>query len=275
MARKSFIVEDRRPSVNAVTGQPAAADTRQLLGERIRLFRKKAGLRQPELADRLGISKTAVSSWETGHSRPDIDHLPRLCRILQVSPSLLLGLEQEVTSAELQHLQVYRQLHPLDRRTVDHLAEDLLYAQHHRQKERPELIRAWRTLLPLAAGVGDPSEWADESEEIYLRLNARTRHATYVFPVNGASMEPDYPSGCLVAVESSNVLPAPGTVGAFQLENALYIKEYRPDGLYSLNPDFEPILFRDHEEILLIGRVNGIIQPEDLATEEEIALYMA
>ncbi len=40
-------------------------------GERIYNLRKKSGLSQEEFADKLGVSRQAVSKWETGQSVPD------------------------------------------------------------------------------------------------------------------------------------------------------------------------------------------------------------
>jgi transcriptional regulator with XRE-family HTH domain len=38
------------------------------LGERIAYYRKKAGYSQEGLAERLGVSRQAISKWETGVS---------------------------------------------------------------------------------------------------------------------------------------------------------------------------------------------------------------
>lgn len=46
---------------------------RQQIGLRISVLRKKAGLSQVELAEKLGISPQAVSKWESGKNLPDID----------------------------------------------------------------------------------------------------------------------------------------------------------------------------------------------------------
>lgn len=161
-----------------------------------------------------------------------------------------------------------------DRATLNALADQLLHAAQLRRTPVPKLVRTWHVTIPLAAGLGDPAEWADESMEIYLKDSPLARRTDYVFPVNGESMEPDFPSGCLVSVEAMrNGRLTPGAIGAFQTENALYIKVYRPDGLYSLNPAFPPMLFADYDEIRLIGRVNGIITPDDIAAEQEAALF--
>jgi transcriptional regulator with XRE-family HTH domain len=48
------------------------------IGTKIIEKRKEKGLTQEELADHLGISKPAVSKWESGQSYPDITLLLRL-----------------------------------------------------------------------------------------------------------------------------------------------------------------------------------------------------
>ena len=62
------------------------------LGERIALARKKAGLSQEQLGDRLGVSRQAVSKWESSQANPDVAYVAELCRIYGVSCDwLLLG----------------------------------------------------------------------------------------------------------------------------------------------------------------------------------------
>lgn len=46
---------------------------REQIGLRISVLRKKAGLSQMELAEKLGISAQAVSKWESGRNLPDMD----------------------------------------------------------------------------------------------------------------------------------------------------------------------------------------------------------
>lgn len=49
----------------------------QTLGQRIAELRKKEGLTQEELAEKLGVSPQAVSKWENDISCPDIMSIPR------------------------------------------------------------------------------------------------------------------------------------------------------------------------------------------------------
>ena len=55
------------------------------LGSNIMRLRKQNDLTQEQLANGLGITYQAVSKWETGVSSPDIDLLPLLADIFEVS----------------------------------------------------------------------------------------------------------------------------------------------------------------------------------------------
>lgn len=74
--------------------------------------RKAAGLTQKQLANKLNVSNNAISNWEKGVSRPDIDQLAKICEILNVSPNDLLSakLETVVSIDEQVVLNKYRKL---------------------------------------------------------------------------------------------------------------------------------------------------------------------
>jgi len=61
------------------------------IGAKIQQLRKAAGLSQEQLADLIGISRQAVSKWETDQSTPDVDKLLLLCSTFHVSSDALLG----------------------------------------------------------------------------------------------------------------------------------------------------------------------------------------
>lgn len=81
------------------------------IGNRIRKYREEFGLTQTELADRIGVSNSRVSNWEQGINRPDADMLAEICMALNVSPSLLLGIQistEELSDHERRIIQAYR-----------------------------------------------------------------------------------------------------------------------------------------------------------------------
>lgn len=69
------------------------------LGERIALARKKAGLSQEQLGEKLGVSRQAVSKWESSQTNPDVAYVAQMCRLLEVSSDWLLLGEESGQSA--------------------------------------------------------------------------------------------------------------------------------------------------------------------------------
>ena len=58
--------------------------------EKLTALRKKGGMSQEELADRLGVSRQAVSRWELGATLPDAPNLLKLSDLFGVSIDWLL-----------------------------------------------------------------------------------------------------------------------------------------------------------------------------------------
>ena len=66
------------------------------IADRLIQLRKKHGLSQEELADKLGLSRQAVSKWERAEASPDTDNLICLAKIYGVSLDELLSTEDDV-----------------------------------------------------------------------------------------------------------------------------------------------------------------------------------
>ena len=64
------------------------------LSEKIFTLRKQKGLSQEQLGEALGVSRQAVSKWESGQSLPDLDKLLALSRYFEVSTDSLLADEE-------------------------------------------------------------------------------------------------------------------------------------------------------------------------------------
>ena len=67
---------------------------------RLMQLRKKAGLSQEELADKLGVSRQAVSKWESAESSPDTDNLIALSKIYGVTLDELVNGVDETKEKE-------------------------------------------------------------------------------------------------------------------------------------------------------------------------------
>ena len=65
-----------------------------VLGERIRSRREKLKLSQGYVAEQIGVSRQAVSKWETGQSEPTADNLVGLAEVFEISLAELVGADE-------------------------------------------------------------------------------------------------------------------------------------------------------------------------------------
>ena len=62
-----------------------------MLSEKIYTLRKKSGLSQEQLAEKIGVSRQAISKWEGGLSTPELDKLKALSECFQITIDELTG----------------------------------------------------------------------------------------------------------------------------------------------------------------------------------------
>ncbi len=67
-----------------------------ILADKIIELRKKSGMTQDELAEKLGVSRQSVSKWEGAQSTPDLARILKLAEIFSVSTDVLLKDELEL-----------------------------------------------------------------------------------------------------------------------------------------------------------------------------------
>ena len=68
--------------------------------ERLAALRREHGYSQEELAEKLGVSRQAVSKWERAESSPDTDNLVALARLYGTSLDSLVGIETPSAGAQ-------------------------------------------------------------------------------------------------------------------------------------------------------------------------------
>lgn len=64
------------------------------LAEKLKTTRRQAGLSQEQLAEKLGVSRQAVTKWETGAGIPDIENIRAISVLLDISIDDLLSNER-------------------------------------------------------------------------------------------------------------------------------------------------------------------------------------
>ena len=141
--------------------------------EKLVRLRKRQGMSQEELAERLGVSRQAVSRWELGSTLPDVPNLRKLSELFGVSADDLIRDDRELDEAgasapesmagEMQHVDA-----PPGSVGTDALAE----------KRRGFLISAaaWSaaTVCFFAAGIVGRNIWATSLSVADLLLAIRS-----------------------------------------------------------------------------------------------------
>jgi len=72
--------------------------------QKLQNLRKEHGFSQEELADKLGVSRQAVSKWETGLSYPETEKLITLSKLFDVSLDEFLKEMPEVNNTEIKNI---------------------------------------------------------------------------------------------------------------------------------------------------------------------------
>lgn len=67
------------------------------IAEKIQYYRKEKQISQEQLAEKMLVSRQAISKWEQGTAIPTIDNCQQLCRIFEITMDELTGF-QEVTN---------------------------------------------------------------------------------------------------------------------------------------------------------------------------------
>ena len=60
------------------------------LPKRLQKLREENNFSQEKLAEELGVSRQAISKWETGQSKPDIENIVKLSNLYMVSTDRIL-----------------------------------------------------------------------------------------------------------------------------------------------------------------------------------------
>ena len=148
------------------------------LRERIRLnllsAMEQANINQVQLAERLGISKGTVNNWARGNNSPDVDMVPKICKVLGISildlysPTRLEPREGKQSaplySSEAQKLAAdYDSLDGHGKKAVRAVADVEMVRCAEQAKAEParELTEIIYTVpgyaLPMSAGFGEPA----------------------------------------------------------------------------------------------------------------------
>ena len=75
-------------------------ETQMEFNEKLQELRKQKGLTQEELSEKLYVSRTAISKWESGRGYPNIESLKAIAKFFSVTVDELLSTDEVLTIAE-------------------------------------------------------------------------------------------------------------------------------------------------------------------------------
>lgn len=252
-------------------------------GSRLRDKRNELNITQPQLAKMLGVSQSAVGSWETDVNSPRATLLYDLFEILHCDANYLFQDEtrelykNEATPEEFENIiKKYRfisEYSPDGASVVDTILdrEYSIAEKLKTQKDTKADTKSPSTtakIIPMrflsyyqrmaSAGSGEFLFSDIPTDVIAVPDTPLSRRADFVIGVNGRSMEDTYFDGDKVLVEKTHDVPL-GEIGIFIRGEECFIKEVGVDRLISRNEDKEryPDIIPDERRIDTIGIVLG------------------
>ena len=231
---------------------------RQTITRNLNELMEKNRIRAIDLAEAVGVSKSAVSHWLAGDNSPNIEVLAKICQVYGVKMSEMLNDRTELSPAEKQHIKKYRSLDLYGQKAVDNLM-DIELERCSLVVELPRLITLPMADLPASAGTG---QWLDENghfEGIDVIDTPQARTANIIIKVSGDSMEPLFHDGDALLVERQERMEQ-GEIGVFIIDGCGYIKKLGHNELISVNPEYDNIVLSSDNAAVCFGKVVGLAQ---------------
>lgn len=226
--------------------------------ERIKKARLEANLTRAELIERMQVylgdtkvSLRALVTWESGESEPRARYAIALARALGHPDvaQLFFPLEAaddtpQLNQEGLDKLEEYRQLLLLSDRYREHPPVKLRYLPVY--------------LQPASAGTG---QWLDDAEAEQVEVDGTVpTSAEFGIRLAGNSMEPRYANGQIVWVKPTQRAET-GDIVICVLNGQGFCKKLeqteRRVALISLNPEYDPIVIHEGDELRIVGKVVG------------------
>lgn len=211
-------------------------------GEQLRRRREELGMSRDALAEKLGVSRSAIGNYETGVSTPKEDVLLRLFDALRVDPNYLYeGSFRHAfvcSGEERRMVEKYRALPLAGRQMIHSVLDSLTEMQEEwRQDTAEDSIRTIPLYAsPAAAGFAAPV--FQEDYDLIPVTGDVPAGAELAVRIQGDSMAPWIADGSVVYVNHDPLQS--GDVGIFCVDGEMVCKQYYRDPLgmvylFSLN----------------------------------------
>ena len=221
--------------------------------KKLKARRKELKMTQKDIADQLGISYQAYSSWERGIKEPSKEKVQRLEQILRVPKGYF---------TEIEIVRLYNTLSNKGKTQIVEYARDLVQKEKTQQViSVSEKLYEYRVYEKMSAGIGAYVYDDRNYDTVYFNEELAHDFASWV---SGDSMEPKYQNGSVALIRETG-FDYDGAVYAVVCNNQTYIKRvYREeDGLrlVSINTKYKDIFISYDEDPRVVGIVVGNFTP--------------
>lgn len=221
--------------------------------EKLKARRKELKLTQKDIANQLGISYQAYSSWERGVKEPSKEKVKQLEQILKVPKGYF---------TEIEIVRLYNTLSNKGKNQVVEYARDLMQKEKAQQvMSVSENLYEYHVYEKMSAGIG-ASVYDDKDYDI-VYFDEELAH-DFASWVSGDSMEPKYQNGS-VALISETGFDYDGAVYAVVWNEQTYIKRVylEEDGLrlVSINKKYKDKFAPYDDAPRIVGKIVGNFMP--------------
>ena len=244
--------------------------TNNIIGTQISLLRKKFGLTQEDLANKLGFSKQTVSNWETGLKTPRMGAIQKIADLFNVSKSFIIEGIDESKNSSIE--KIYNQLESPRQEKVYVFAKNQLDEQEkedsrnknitslEQYNERKQQKKSMSTIDWCGAASAGTGEFLGDEyrEEITLPTEIIPDDADFCLTVNGDSMEPIFHNDDYVFIKKQFEIYS-GAIGVVIINGQAYLKRIWFENdiarLQSFNSNYDDIIVTNEDDFRIIGKV--------------------
>lgn len=138
------------------------------IGERIQIQRKRLGLTQQELGNKLEISLNGIKKLETNRIKPSIETIVKLCAIFNCTSDYILGINSEDDSGDIQRYKLERVLNAIQKiRSETDINNNK--TRHALMDEYFDSVNSAEIRTSFFKFLNDPSEHMSMTEEIVIK----------------------------------------------------------------------------------------------------------
>lgn len=121
--------------------------------ERLIKIRKKRGLLQKELAEKIGVKPTRLNTWEGGTREPNLEMFRRIVAALKVNPNYLLCLSDNPEAENDDTFDKYVHLDTEDKAEIRGEIKQMLKAEKYKTRDAPTVAEDAADTIATAAEV--------------------------------------------------------------------------------------------------------------------------